>query len=317
MAAMPNFRNPPLLSPNTAMATVVRFARAMGGGKWFVSRVLPLAFNRSKKARVFKGYQPTVNDVFVATYPKSGTNWAMQIALQIAHRGDIEYDHVYDLVAWPEAPFAGIVPLDDPRPLEGSSTGHRMIKVALEAEFVPYHEDAKYLVIQRDPKDALVSAYHFLLGFLGLLDDISIDEWFELYLSPNFPGGSWAEHTAGFWAMRDRPNVLVLQYTDMKRDLGGAVSQVAALMGVSLTPEEHAKVVEHSSFSYMKERDACYAPPRLPFTQQRVTMVRTGKVGGSKEILSAEQRAQVDEHVRKQLSALGSDFPYDELYGGS
>ena len=34
-----------------------------------------------------KDYVPTEHDVFVCSYFKSGTNWTMQIATQIAYRG--------------------------------------------------------------------------------------------------------------------------------------------------------------------------------------------------------------------------------------
>ncbi|MCI5167722.1 MAG: hypothetical protein D3903_16935 [Candidatus Electrothrix sp. GM3_4] len=53
------------------------------------------------KSRSFAGYTPTVHDVFVATFAKSGTNWMMQIAQQISSLGAAEFDHIHDLVAWP------------------------------------------------------------------------------------------------------------------------------------------------------------------------------------------------------------------------
>jgi hypothetical protein len=49
---------------------------------------------------------PTASDVIVATYAKRGTNWALQIAPQIAYYGEAEYDFIHDLVAWPDAPVA-------------------------------------------------------------------------------------------------------------------------------------------------------------------------------------------------------------------
>ena len=47
-------------------------------------------------------YVPTANDVLICSYFKSGTNWTMQIAVQIAHRGRAEFEHIHDLVAWPD-----------------------------------------------------------------------------------------------------------------------------------------------------------------------------------------------------------------------
>ena len=50
------------------------------------------------------GYVPVPSDVFICSYFKSGTNWTMQIAVQIAFRGRAEFEHIHDLVPWPDMP---------------------------------------------------------------------------------------------------------------------------------------------------------------------------------------------------------------------
>jgi hypothetical protein len=45
-------------------------------------------------------------------------------------------------------------------------------------------------------------------------------------------GGSWAANAAGYWAQRLRPNVLVLSFASMKRDLEGGVRQIAAFLDI-------------------------------------------------------------------------------------
>ena len=49
----------------------------------------------------FGDYRPTQYDMVVCTYPKCGTNWAMQIAYQITMRGEGEYSHIHDVIPWP------------------------------------------------------------------------------------------------------------------------------------------------------------------------------------------------------------------------
>ncbi len=36
------------------------------------------------------------------TYAKSGTNWMMQIAHQLIYHGKGEYNHLHDVVPWPD-----------------------------------------------------------------------------------------------------------------------------------------------------------------------------------------------------------------------
>lgn len=311
---MSRFVDPPLLSPNTIVAAVMRTARALGLALPAIRTILGHANSDARKARVFAGYEPTPHDVFVATFPKSGTNWAMQMALQIAWRGAAEFEHVHELAAWPEAAFTGIVPLGDPGPRERCPTHRRVIKTAIDAAFVPYREAATYVSVVRDPKDVFVSTYHFIFGVFDLFDAVTLEEWLALFLSPQFPGGSWARHTASWWALRERPNVRVLPFADLKRDLPGAVRSVAAAMRVELDEAELARVAERCSFEHMQQHEDRFAPPRMLFTRSRAKMVRAGRVGGSGELLSRSQQAAIDRYFQAELAALGSDFPYAELF---
>ncbi len=61
--------------------------------------------NRRRRGRRFQGkfgdYQGTAHDVFACVYFKSGTNWLMQILVQIIHHGAAEFEHVHDMVPGP------------------------------------------------------------------------------------------------------------------------------------------------------------------------------------------------------------------------
>ncbi len=267
------------------------------------------------KRRAFQDYQPTARDVFVCTYAKSGTNWMMQIAYQIAHRGRGDYTHIHHVVPWPDAPSPKIVKLSDERTYRDAPTGLRVIKTHLESRYVPYSPQAKYIVVVRDPKDVLVSSYHFSGGLMGGTM-IPVDEWFAMFLTGNFQYGSWTEHLVSYWSWRNRSNVLLLTFEEMKQDLPGSVRQVAQFMGVELSAEEFALVVEKSSFQYMKQIDHKFVPERpFPFNRSgNPVMIRTGKRGAASELLTREQQAQIDCRMRAELQQRGCDFPYDAAF---
>ena len=88
---MHTLADPPLWSANTIIATVMRAARGLGLALPAMRKIFGHMNADDAKAKVFRGYEPTEHDVFVATFPKSGTNWLMQMTTQIAWRGEAEF----------------------------------------------------------------------------------------------------------------------------------------------------------------------------------------------------------------------------------
>tara|TARA_R110000772_G_scaffold123765_2_gene230193 strand:+ start:689 stop:1699 length:1011 start_codon:yes stop_codon:yes gene_type:complete len=278
-------------------------------------------FNPARLTRVFENFSPDEGDVFVSTFAKSGTNWMMQIAHQIAWRGDGEFEHIHDAVSWPDGSGKRnqktMIALDNEIVKKLSPTGMRIIKTHLSAHYVPYNERAKYLIVVRDPKEVFVSSYPFIGGVAGPLMP-SIETWLEMFLTKDFPinfGNTWAEHTASYWALKDKPNVLILSYTQLKDDPRTGIQQVADTLGVNLTEQELAKVIEKSSFAYMKKISHKFNPMpenSLPWSKG-FEMIREGKSGNSSELISRQQQMRIDAHFQDELRKLGCDFPYAEF----
>ncbi|WP_420630103.1 sulfotransferase domain-containing protein [Candidatus Leptofilum sp.] len=260
----------------------------------------------------FKGYVPSKNDVFVATQARSGTNWMMQISLQIIHHGQAEYEYIYDMIPWPDFFLSTSIALDDPQP--PSPTGLRVIKTHLEAPFVPVNDAAKYICVIRDPKEFFVSTYHFFpqtLGNLGLQQPTP-DEWYELFMSNLVPLGSWLEHTASWWALRHKPNVMIIPFHKLKADMEGHIDQLATFLGVELTAEARTAVIEKSSFAYMRQLNHKLSP--IVGGGPVIEIVRKGQADGGRELLDAKRGNALDAYCKQELQRLGSDFPFDEFF---
>jgi hypothetical protein len=305
-----------LLSPFFWILFLLSRLARLVGLEWPLMRLITHFAEKQAIARMQRGlkrYQPKKGDVFICSFPKSGTNWGMQIAYQIANRGKGEYEHIHDVVAWPDATKNGIaVPLDHEM-ANRSATGMRVIKTHAVAKDVPYSAAAKYVCIVRDPKDAIVSAHHFFkdVEFGYLIPSVPV--WVRLVLESE--GVNWVNFAHGYWEWRNRPNVLFLTFEEMKNDLEGSVQRIAELMGVTLTESEFEQVCYLSSYKYMKTIDDKFYPGRVaPLASPKGSMIRSGKKDIAGEMLSPEQQKRIDEHNLAQLHALGSDFPYQKLY---
>lgn len=271
------------------------------------------------KRAAFGGYRPRRQDIIVSTYPKSGTNWIMNICQEIAWDGEAEFEHVNSAIPWPDSTMkTPVATLADLSMAERSVAGLRVIKSHLEAAFVPFSKHAKYIVIVRDPKDALISAYHFENRFFDMMvgGRVPLNSFIDGFLAKRFIYINWADHTAGWWALRNRPNIMCLFFEEMKDDLPGIVQRTADFLEVTLSAEAFDKVVEKGSYRYMKKNDHKFSPPTpsdYP-KQGRINMIRSGQIGESINSLTHDQRLKIDQFCCAELQRHGSDFPYSKYY---
>ena len=300
----------PLVGIGVPLAKALEFA-----GVW--PRVMFRAVRRSAQDSGFADYKPTGHDVFACGGFKSGTTWLLQIAVQIAYLGQAEFDNIHSVVAWPDAaaPFRRlIVPLADDSPVRRAPTQLRIIKTHLEQQFVPYSSEARYLVMVRDPKDVIVSGYHFIRSLLlGPLMP-TVRHWVELSLSGESPSGSWARHVASYWRVRNEPNVLFLTYEDLSADPAGVIRQIARFMNVDLDATQLEAVMRATTFEEMCRWSDRFDPGRVVPWGKAHSMMRKGRPGEAAELLSPELRQLVDDHSRTELRRLKCDFPYDLAY---
>ena len=299
---------------------IAAIASKMGQSERLMQMITRQIQSPARKRKAFANYQPGAHDVFICTYAKSGTNWAMQIAQQIAYYGEAEFEHIHDLIPWPDIPMPiPIVRLDDSRAWQLAPTNLRVIKTHLESEYVPYSLPAKYILVLRDPKDVFVSSFYFgqgLINRVGLAYDVA--GWLAQFMSDHFFFDSWAAHTASFWPWRSRDNVLLLTFREMKNDLRGACQRMADLMQVTLTAEQLDLVVEKSSFGYMQSISHKFMLELPAFGEaQRPVLMRKGKSGAAGELLNKDQPGQIDAFCQSELKRLGSDFPYQSLFANT
>ena len=313
---MNHYRKLPAFSKFLAIMLVARFLKSIGKARTFFKLMSKTAFSDKEKSKAFKTYQGTEKDVFAAVYSKSGTNWLMQTAQQIICKGEAEFEYIHEVVPWPESPFSNFAPLKGQKLPQNAHDQMRVIKSSGKARVIPVYEHSKYINVIRDPKEVVVSGYHFIQGIFGLHGVLSAEEWVDLFCSPDYPVGPWAPHTASWWKEREQPNVLIIPFAEMKKDVEGVTKKVADFMGIDLTEEEMKKVLHKSSFGYMKQHEDLFGPPQMPLVDADKVpdMIRKGKSGGSGELLSKEQQARIDQYCLRELERLGSEFPYREWF---
>ena len=305
-------------------APLVRYFEKSGRFDRIAAKICDQREKDFARRNPFRGYVPGKQDVFVMTYAKSGTNWMMQIVYQLIHHGQGDFDHIHSVVPWPDAVLMSpmmkhyAIPLEKATAWQAAPERKRVIKTHFNWELLPYSKEARYIAVIRDPKDVFVSAYFFLRDS-GLHKAMpSVDAMYRVFLAgKSFLGGSWAVNAAGYWAQRDKPNVLVVSFAEMKRDLEVIVRRVAAFLEIHVSEEVIQEVCRKSSFEYMRSIDDRFGTFQTAPWQERSRMMRKGQQGSSSELLSTERQRAIDAHCAAELLGLGSDLPYDEICGRS
>lgn len=241
-------------------------------------------------------YVPRPDDVFIVTYPRSGTTWMQMILYQLTTGGDLDFPHIAEYCPWFERSVRSARGFElRPSP--------RLFKSHLPYAKIP-KGPGKYIYVARDGKDVAVSYYHLYRQYNGY--EGTFAEFFERFLRGKVEFGSWFEHVRGWWAHGGDPNVLLLNYEELSRDLPACVRRIAAFLGRELSPERLRRVVERSSFAFMKAHEQKFDPALETLWEQGVQLkmfLRHGKSGEGAVALTGEQQARFERAFHSRLAA--------------
>ncbi|XP_041479106.1 sulfotransferase 1C2A-like [Lytechinus variegatus] len=278
-----------------------------------VPNIMPL-----RALKRLRNFAVRPDDLFVVTYPKSGTTWAEHLMMLIRFNGNLnklEGKHVLKLIPFLEHvkdlanPSTSALQIDRAERLKSP----RILKSHCHPPFLPLDistddPKAKVLYVARNPKDTAVSLYHFC-HYVGPMPSYeSWDVFFEEYLAGRTPQGSWFDNVLPWWRRRNHPNVLFLKYEDMIKDLPTAVRQIAHFMGKSLSDDVIKRISRASTFKAMKNNpssnpDSIISPAISRGNNQ--SFMRKGIIGDWKNYFTADQNRKFDELYEKKMAGTG------------
>lgn len=254
-----------------------------------------------------EAYQPQASDVFISTYPKSGTTWMQQIVHGLRTGGHMDFGEITEVVPWIEA-CADLG--QDPHAPQLARP--HAFKTHLPWEDVP--KGGKYIYVVRNPKDVVLSFYRFFEGFMFEPGSISLPAFAHSFFTSGSRSGRYWNHVRGYWAQRENPHVLLLTFESMKQDLGSAVRKVAKFLNLELTPEKMDIVLHQSSYGFMSSRathfdDHFLIQKRRSFANipesASASKVAKGKSGASDKDLPPDLHQLLDNIWAEEMAPLG------------
>ncbi|XP_077987964.1 amine sulfotransferase-like [Glandiceps talaboti] len=250
------------------------------------------------------------SDVWLISYPKTGTHWMKGILYQIYNyntpegRGDKKAPDLNEYMKFAEFPdfSSGKARLDQ---IEATPSGEkRLIATHLQPLHMPkqfFKKKPKSIHVMRNPKDTAVSLLHFSTNNKFINPPDSWESHLEAFLQGKVVFGSHADYVTSWWNLRNEIDMLYITYEEMKKDLKSAVMRIATFLEVDLTEEVAAIIAERCTFSSMKAK----------MGPGRSSIYRKGVAGGWKTNFTVAQSERFDEFFDEKFKDLGFKFEYE------
>ncbi|KAF4524756.1 hypothetical protein B566_EDAN013825 [Ephemera danica] len=234
-------------------------------------------------------FQLRPDDVWIRTFPRSGTTLICELVWLLKNNLDFETAkkmHVFDRIPFFE------------RAMQYS---HELMAETLQRVQDDTEMEDKTVCIIRNPKDTVVSFYHLnrLQTLYGYKGDFYTPYW---------------EQIKEAWQLRNHPNFLFLFYENVVKDLPGTVRQVAEFLDKTLTEANVQRLAEHLNI------DNCRQNPSYNMDLQsfRAFMspgeqgfVRNGAVGGWRhEGFDAKLSARADAWITENVTKIPGNFQF-------
>ena len=257
------------------------------------------------------------DDIVIATYGKSGTTWVQQIVGQLIFNG-ADVVPVGELSPWVDL---RVPPKHVKLPMLEQQTHRRFLKTHLPVDALVFSARAKYLYVARDGRDVVWSLYnHHVMANAKWYEAINdtpgligppvgkppasirqyFDEWLE---GDGYPFWPFWENISSWWNVRALPNVKLLHFNQLKRDLSGEIRCIAEFLDIDIDAERWPTILEHCGFGYMKARAADVAPLGGALWEGgAASFINKGTNARWRDVLSAEEIARYERTAREKLS---------------
>ena len=184
----------------------------------------------------------------------------------------------------------------------------RVIKTHLPLEFLPHDllERGKVLFVARNPKDVCVSYYHHNLSLPNHAFAGTFHQFADLFVEDLHAYGSYWSHLQSCWRVRDHPNVKLVWFEDMKRDLPAVIQELCSFLQHPLSEDQIEKLADYVKFENMKKNPNSNPTAGRQMARGKTDFVRKGKVGDCdwRNYFDEERREKWDQWIQHNISSI-------------
>jgi sulfotransferase family protein len=237
------------------------------------------------------------DDTFLVSYPKSGNTWMRFLIANLLQQdppvGLLDADCLIPIVDGKSKKF-----FDEMK-------SPRIIKSHFS--FIPAYKRVIYVV--RDPRDVVMSQYHYQIKRGVLEKDTPLDNYVQRFIKGEVcPYGSWGENVGSWFSTRHGdPNFLLVRYEDMLADATSGAVRISSFLGLGQDPARIATAIERSSLENMRnvEKTEGAKWDSTKGTRQDMSFFRSAKSGEGRAKLSRESLDRIEKAWGPLMQSVG------------
>lgn len=263
-------------------------------------------------------------DVIISTPPKCGTTLTQMLCALLVFDGPEFPGRLDDLSPWVDMNTRS----DDEVLAEIDAMTHRrFLKTHTPLDGIPEWPDVSYVVVGRDPRDVFVSWEHHTANidsdrFATVVDQsvgletvapfhreraATMEERLDHWLVDDVPTSttslaSVTGHVSVAWQRRDRDNVHLFHFEELRDDRVAAMERLARGIGVDVSPTRIAELAEAASLDEMRARAAELAPNTKEIFSDAAGFFRSGRSGEGQALMTPAQAALYDRRMTELVA---------------
>ena len=126
--------------------------------------------------------------------------------------------------------------------------------------------------------------------------------WRDWIDQDGYPWWPFWENVRSWWAIKNLPNVFLMHFADLKRDLSGEIRRLAAFLDLPVREDKWEDILLHCSFDYMKAHASRSVPLGGIFWEGgSQTFIHKGTNGRWRDVLTEEDIVGYEQTAIREL----------------
>jgi len=266
-----------------------------------------------------ENWSPRPGDVLLPIYQKTGTTWMMNIVRELLYFNEPKMKKISHALDNPAIRYLEFGTREKYEIMDKLAWKPRMLVTHMAPDLLNMdtYQKAGVKIIQcyRNPKDTLVSQFHYMLKVTeGRREQYPqyFPEDFNVYIDRILSGkaltngmnGEWYPHFLLRWNDYKKLNedkFFRVSYEELKKDSFFHIKNIAKFLELDLSDDDIQQVNERTSFNNLKNDSV----------RKQVGLFRKGEIGDFKNYLSHEQEDRIEKAFEEVLKDTGITFIYE------